>query len=52
MQSIRCKQNISKASNIPQIQKIKLVSILPAIFWQKQIGWNYCAGSRRFGLVA
>jgi len=28
------------------------VSILPAIFWQQQISWSYCAASRRFGLVA
>ena len=30
----------------------KVVSILLVIFWRQQIGWNYCAGSRRFGLVA
>jgi len=29
-----------------------VVSILPAIFWRQQISWSYCAGSRRFGLVA
>jgi len=29
-----------------------VVSILPAIFWWQQIGWSYCAGSWRFGLVA
>jgi len=29
-----------------------VVSILPAIFWQQQISWNYCAGSRTFSLVA
>jgi len=28
------------------------MSILLAIFWQQQIGWSYCASSRRFGLVA
>jgi len=28
------------------------VSILPPIFQQQQIGWNYCAASRTFGLVA
>jgi len=28
------------------------VSILPAILWRQQIGWSYCAGIRRFGLVA
>jgi len=30
----------------------KVVSILPAIFWRQQIGARYCAGSRRFNLVA
>ena len=32
--------------------KSKVVSILLAIFWWQQIGWSYCADSRRFGLVA
>jgi len=31
---------------------IKVVSILPAIFWRQQIGCSYCAGSRWFSLVA
>jgi len=29
-----------------------VVSILLAIFWRQQIGWSYCANSRKFGLVA
>jgi len=28
------------------------VYILLVIFWRQQISWNYCATSRRFGLVA
>jgi len=28
------------------------VSIFPAIFWRQQIGWSYCASSRRFGLMS
>jgi len=34
------------------VVSMMVVSILLAIFWRQQIGWSYCAGSRRFGLVA
>jgi len=34
------------------IHKNNVVSILPEIFWRQQIGWNYCAGSRRISLGA
>jgi len=30
----------------------KVVSILPPIFWQERLGWNYSAGSRTFCLAA
>jgi len=31
---------------------LKVVSILPAIFWRQHITWSYCAGSQRFGFLA
>ena len=30
----------------PPCHILKVVSILPPIFWQQQIGWSYCAASR------
>ena len=50
---VKFKKNLNrKAKALTWPLNLKVVSILPVIFWRQQISWSYCAARRRFGLVA